>query len=329
MKYDEFAFFNRQLAGMLQSGIPLEGALRQLCRDMREGRLREELAALEADLAKGVPLSDALSKRGLPEIYKQTVLAGVQANNLPGILTLLADYYEKRHAVWARLQGLMVYPVLVLAASLGLSCVFVWFYRTVIGAFASEMTWGGSLPADIPVFVWVPMAWIGVLALAFVLAFAVPAWRNWLRWHLPGFRESNLAEFAATLRLLLSSGAQLGQALKLVQQVEPSGAVALELGRWQQRLAAGHGKFTDLAAGGNVFPRLFLWLVGEGGEDLAAGFARAAEVYAERARYRVELLLYAALPVAVLVLGAMILLQVFFMVRVITYPLSCLGDALG
>ena len=50
MKYDEFAFFNQQLAAMLRDGIPLEGALRRLCEEMRRGQLRDELQALEADL---------------------------------------------------------------------------------------------------------------------------------------------------------------------------------------------------------------------------------------------------------------------------------------
>ena len=54
MKYEELAFVNQQLAGMLKTGIPLEGALRQLCAQMRRGRLRAELEALEADLAAGV-----------------------------------------------------------------------------------------------------------------------------------------------------------------------------------------------------------------------------------------------------------------------------------
>src|SRR5205814_1571539 len=37
MNYDEFAFFNQQLAAMLRDGIPLEGALSRLCADMRRG----------------------------------------------------------------------------------------------------------------------------------------------------------------------------------------------------------------------------------------------------------------------------------------------------
>ena len=62
MKYDEFAFFNQQLAAMLRDGIPLEGALRRLCPEMRRGTLRDELQTLEADLAKGTPMADALHR---------------------------------------------------------------------------------------------------------------------------------------------------------------------------------------------------------------------------------------------------------------------------
>ena len=57
MNYDEFAFFNQQLASMLREGIPLEGALQQLAAGMRSGPLRDEIQRLEHDLEQGLPLS--------------------------------------------------------------------------------------------------------------------------------------------------------------------------------------------------------------------------------------------------------------------------------
>ena len=87
MKLDEFAFFNQQLAAMLRDGIPLEGALRRLCQEMRAGLLRTELQSLEADLAKGTPMADALQPRQLPELYKRMILVGVKSSDLPGALT--------------------------------------------------------------------------------------------------------------------------------------------------------------------------------------------------------------------------------------------------
>src|SRR6266481_2202115 len=94
VKHDEFAFLNLQLAGMLRSGIPIEGALRQLCARMRRGALQTELQALETDLANGIPLTEALAARRLPIFYRQMILVGVQSNDLPGVLTMVADYYQ-------------------------------------------------------------------------------------------------------------------------------------------------------------------------------------------------------------------------------------------
>jgi hypothetical protein len=125
VKYDEFAFLNQQLAGMLKSGIPLEPALRQMCASMRRGQFRTEFEALEADLSRGVPLETALASRQLPDFYKQMVRVGVKSNNLPAILTLLADYYQKAHVLWTRLKTLLIYPLIVLVLCFGLSCLLV------------------------------------------------------------------------------------------------------------------------------------------------------------------------------------------------------------
>ena len=99
MNYDEFAFFNQQLAAMLRDGIPLEGALRQLCAQMRQGPLRREIESLEADLAKGVPLADAVKSRKLPELYSQMLRVGVQSNDLPGVLDTI-EAARMRPQVW-------------------------------------------------------------------------------------------------------------------------------------------------------------------------------------------------------------------------------------
>ena len=120
MNLEEFSFVNQQLAGMLKSGIPLEGALRQLSATMRRGALRGELEKLEADLTQGVPLAEALARRKLPEFYVAMLRVGIQSNDLPGVLVLVADHYQRTHALWTRLKGLMIYPVMVLFGAIGL-----------------------------------------------------------------------------------------------------------------------------------------------------------------------------------------------------------------
>src|SRR5688500_8508934 len=120
MKLDEFAFLNQQLAGMLRAGIPLEGSLRELSATMKRGNLRSELQSLERDLAAGVPLSEAIARRNLPELYVRLVQAGVGGGDLPGVLILLADHYSRIASVGSRLKGLSVYPFIVLLAAIGI-----------------------------------------------------------------------------------------------------------------------------------------------------------------------------------------------------------------
>jgi len=64
-----------------------------------------------------------------------------------------------------------------------------------------------------------------------------------------------------------------------------------------------------------VFPPLFIWIVASAGEDWVTGLQRAAALYAARAAQRTEMLLYAALPVAVFALGGLILIQVIPLAR--------------
>ena len=133
MKYDEFAFFNQQLAAMLRDGIPLEGALRRLCQEMRAGSLRTELEALELDLAKGTPMADALEARQLPELYKRMILVGVKSGDLPGALTMLADYFQRQNNVWTRLKSMMTYPLIVMFVAFLISTVIAFAWSCVIG----------------------------------------------------------------------------------------------------------------------------------------------------------------------------------------------------
>lgn len=318
MKMDEFAFLNRQLAGMLQSGIPLEGALRQLCAEMQVGTLRGELERLNADLAGGTPLREALPRRQLPRLYVELMGLGAKANDLPGVLVMLADYYQQRHSLWLRLKGMLVYPALVLGAALILSGVFQWLFHAARNAFLDS-----NLPKapDAVHAIWVPVIWIAGAVVLMGLAVLVPTWRDWIQWRMPGFREFHVAQFAGTMRLMLQQGVTLPQALELLGQMEGDSQLGREVARWRSRLAAGQGKLEQFAAGSRLLPQLFLWLVGQSGEQLTEGFGRAAEVYRERARHRVEMLLYATLPVSVLILGLLVLAQVALMVQCLLVPM--------
>jgi type II secretory pathway component PulF len=325
MSNDEFAFFNQQLAAMLREGIPLEGALKQLSAGMRNESLRAEISQLEADLARGVPLKEALARRSLPELYRRMVEIGARSNDLPGVLTLLADHYHRVNALWTRLKGLMVYPLIVVIVSIGLTLAVSLTFRRFMTEFYVLM----APPTSLLVAAWVPPIVLSLVALVGLGAVFIPSWRARLRWRLPAFREASLAQLASAMALMLKNGVTLPEALALAQATESDTPASPALGRWRQLIESGQGKPAQWTGDNRPLPPLFLWLVQKGGEDVGAGFQKAAEIYQARAAYRTELALYGALPVSILVLGQMVLWQAVPLFRSMIWLMDMLGGATG
>jgi type II secretory pathway component PulF len=313
ISYDELAFVNRQLAGMIRDGVPMERGLKQICTTMRAGGLEKELRLLEMDLTSGKPLAQALDARAFPEFYSVMVKIGARTGNMAGMLTLLADYYEGAGHSWTRLKGLMVYPILVLLTSMG----FAFWMSFLFDNLLSNYVFGGVLGTVNPVVrqaygltLWLPPIGLLVLAIGIAWALLTPRVRRNLNWRLPAFKEAGLARVSAAMAMLLEAGCPMSEAVKLLEKLENGSPAGLDLALWGRRCAEGHGKFSEIAAGSGVFPPLFVWIVAGGGEDLAAGFKRAAQAYQERAGYRTDMLLYAFLPASMLVLGLVIMTQI-------------------
>jgi type IV pilus assembly protein PilC len=316
MKADELSFVNLQLAGMLKSGIPLEASLKQICENMRAGQLREELRLLEADLAAGVPLNDAIAKRQLPELYIQMIRVGAKSNNLPGVLTLMADYYERLNSLWTRLKGLLVYPLIVVASAFVVSTVLAIIYSRFIGELGealSETVFSSKKTMSMGALIfsaWLPAVVLGLAATLIVGVLALPPLRRVLRWKIPGFKEVKLWQTASAFNLLLDKGCTFGEAVDFVSALEKSTPAAKELAAWKSAQVQGVGSFAKVAPYGKAFPPFFRWLVVGGGENLATGFKNAADVYYQRALYRIEVMLYSVLPVSAIMLGGLVLMQI-------------------
>jgi len=337
MKYDEFAFFNQQLAAMLRDGIPLEGALRRLCQEMRRGTLRDELQALEADLAKGVSIADALKPRRLPELYKRMIIVGVKGGDLPGALTMLADYFQNQNNVWTRLKSMMTYPLIVMFVAFFISLVLTVLWTCVIGPGFKDVF--GEMDARLPAatrlaltslkLIWVFPATLGILFLLAAGMVFVPTLRANLLWHFPAFKEAIVSRIASSLTLLMKNGVPLPEAVGLVEGLETSPAAVVDLQQWRARLAAGTVKFSEVAAGNRLVPAMFVWVVASAGEDLIAGFSRAAEIYYSRAMYRTEVALFSVLPVASLFLGVLVISQACLVVSMFLPLIVMLNNLSG
>ncbi|HEY1789751.1 MAG TPA: type II secretion system F family protein [Verrucomicrobiae bacterium] len=334
MKYDEFAFFNQQLAAMLRDGIPLEGALKRLCEEMHTGKLRDELQAFEADLARGTSVADALKPRELPELYKRMVLVGVKSGDLPGALTMLADYFQRQNDIWTRLRSMMTYPLIVMFAGFLISLLIAVLWNFAIGpAFRDVFNGMNMMLPEATLFalgslqaIWAFPLVLGILFLVALSIVSQPRMRGKFLWRLPAFKEANVARVASALTLLLKNGVSLPDAIGLVEGLENNQRATADLRQWKERLAAGVAKFSEIASPSRVFPPMFIWIVAGAGEDLVSGFRRAADMYQSRAIYRTEVALFSVLPVASLFMGAVVISQAFLVMSMFLPMITMIGN---
>src|SRR5262249_4290019 len=161
---------------------------------------------LQKELSRGIPLSEAIQKRNLPDMYRRMVRIGVSNNDLPGVLTLIADHYDRANSLWTRLKGLMVYPVLVVIVSLGLTTLVSVVFNRFLSHFLDQFA---LRPPFAIALVWMPPILLCFVVICGAAAMFFPKWRGQLRWKLPGFREASLAQLASAVALMLKKGTPL------------------------------------------------------------------------------------------------------------------------
>jgi len=329
---DELTFANRQLADMLKSGVPLEGSLQQLCSTMSRGELRSELKALEKDLTRGIPLKEALDSRKLPEFYVKMIKVGVKSNNLPRVLTMLADYYSRVNNLQTRLKGLLVYPAIILLLMIVLTFGVAYTNQNVIAEiFIGDpelSTLANSSLNDFwsTVMLWSPVFLIVLFAASFSICLGSRKIRRELRWKLPGFREASLSQIASSMNIMLEGGCTLDDSLRMVQEMEKDNPAGEELAEWHQRLSCGQGKIREIIEPGKVFPHEFIWMLGANEEKLAAGFERTSQFYFDRERNHSRALLQGVVPIAIAILGVVLALQFIPLVSVLITMMGQMGS---
>ncbi|MBI4032331.1 type II secretion system F family protein [Candidatus Berkelbacteria bacterium] len=112
------AFFARQLATMLASGLPINKAVGILAAQAKQERLKAILVSIESDLETGASFSQAASKH--PEmfdrVFTSVILAGEQVGRLAEVLSQLAGQLERDVSFTSRVRGALSYPLFVVGA---------------------------------------------------------------------------------------------------------------------------------------------------------------------------------------------------------------------
>ena len=143
----EISIFSRQLATMMESGVPLVQSFEIIGRGHDIPAMQDLLMAVKQDIEGGSNLSDALAKHPFyfDELYCNLVAAGEHAGILDTILDKIATYKEKTEAIKAKIKKAMFYPTAVIVVAFIITTILMIF---VIPEFANLFQgFGADLPA--------------------------------------------------------------------------------------------------------------------------------------------------------------------------------------
>ncbi|MFC5549288.1 type II secretion system inner membrane protein GspF [Massilia aerilata] len=227
----ELALFTRQLASLLEAGLPLEQAFTALLEQAERAYMRDLIASIRSEVMGGASFSSALSRhpRDFAEIYRALVSSGEQIGQLARVLARLADYIERRNALVSRVRLAFTYPAIVTVVAFAI-VIFLLTYVVpqIVSVFANTKQ---KLP-----FLTIMMLGVSNFTRAYGIYVGlaiVGAWIMWrralrnpalkLRWHAwlldaPVYgrfeRSLNTARFASTLAITTGSGVPILRALE-------------------------------------------------------------------------------------------------------------------
>lgn len=236
VKRTEVAAFTRQLATLLQAGIPLAESLGALFDQIENPKLKTVVGEVRTKVNEGSSLADALGKhpKVFEEVFLSMVRAGEAAGNLDAVLARLADFMEAQAKLRSKVTSAMVYPIIMLVVGTVIMAVLMVGVVPQITQLFEDAEQG--LPWNTELLIWISDV-LGAYWYLWLLGGPTAAWGAfrwtqspsgrpvWDRWKLrtpvlgPLVRQIAIARFARTLGTMLSSGVPLLKALDIAREI--------------------------------------------------------------------------------------------------------------
>ncbi len=339
----DLALVTRQLATLVQAALPIEEALRAAAAQSGSRKIKSMLLAVRGRVMEGHSLAASLREypSAFPELYRATVAAGEHAGHLGLVLDQLADYTDQRQQSRQKIQLALLYPVILLVASLAIVVLLLGYVvPDVVKVFVNT---GQELPALTTGLIavsevvqrWGWLIMLGIVALAIGMRQALRDPSIKLRWHsfilrlpLVGrlVRATNTARFASTLAILTRSGVPLVDALGIAAAVIGNLRIRERVVEAAQRVREG-GSLTRALEATGEFPPMMLHMIaaGEKSGELDQMLARTARNQENDLAAQISLLVGLFEPFMLVFMGAVVLV----IVLAILMPILSLNQLVG
>ncbi|MDM7323145.1 MAG: type II secretion system inner membrane protein GspF [Gammaproteobacteria bacterium] len=324
----ELALITRQLATLVQAGLPIETALGSVARQSEKAASRNLIHAVRSRVMEGHTLADALSEypRVFPELYRATVAAGEESGHLDAVLERLADYTEAREALRRKIQLALFYPglltLMAVVVVMGLLTYVVPQVTQVFEHLGQELPNLTQALLALSGFLRDYGLWLlgGLTVGAIAFRHALRHTRIKRRWHqlllrlpLVGrlIRGVNTARFAHTLGILASAGVPILEAMRIAASVMDNVPMREAVEEATLRVREGVGIATALADS-KLFPPMTVQLIASGEQSgrLRPMLERAAAQQEGELSAIIATALGLFEPVLIMVMGGVVLVIV-------------------
>lgn len=238
IKQEDLSIFTRQLATLLEAGLPLLRALEVMIRQERNLRFKAVMEQIADQVKSGNSFSDGLSQHPkiFDRLYVNMVRAGEAGGVLDTVLARLAGFMEKALKTKKKVKSAMVYPLVVVGVAVAIVALLMTVVVPKFQTIFDDMLGGAALPAPTQIVINVSnfmqqniLLSLGIVVFAFfALKFLLKTRYgakafNWCSINLPKVgdlvRKVNIARITRTFGTLLSSGVPILQSITITKDI--------------------------------------------------------------------------------------------------------------
>ncbi|MDP3729898.1 MAG: type II secretion system F family protein [Candidatus Omnitrophota bacterium] len=324
IKADDLVVFSRQLATMVDAGIPLVGALDILGDQIENKVFGDVITKLRNDVEAGSSLSDAISKHKkiFSTLFVNMVKAGESSGMLDEILDRLALYLEKTSGLQKKIRSALIYPAVVSAMAAGITLLLL---LKVIPVFKNIFSgFGAEMPKPTMVLISISDAlqkyFPAIVLITAVVVFVIARYVNTdkgrlkydsllLKMPIFGtlFTKVAISKFTRTLSTLIKSGVPILNSLEIVGKTAGNRAVEVAVETVRNNVREGESISEPLARS-KIFPSMVVRMVsvGEQSGELEKMLSKIADFYDEQVDAAVSGLTSLIEPLIIAFLGIVI-----------------------
>ncbi len=301
IKPEDLTTFTRQLATLLDAGLPLLRALEVMIRQEKNARFQGVLEQIADQVKSGNSFSDGLSQH--PKIFDRLFVNMVRAGEAGGVLDVvlsrLAGFMEKALKTKKKVKAAMVYPIVVVGVAVSIVALLMVVVVPKFQTIFDDMLEGAALPGPTQLVVGVSnfmreniiltiiIVVVGFFAFKFFMKTPFGSKMfNWLSINTPKVgdlvRKVNIARITRTFGTLLSSGVPILQSITITKDITGNKFYEDALSRIHDAVRDGESLAKPMERE-SVFPNMVTSMVDVGEEtgELAEMLNRVADNYDE------------------------------------------------